>query len=614
MRFMKACHSEGLNSSESLLVLGLKREFWSVLRVEEYLWHKYKWPKDVRRTLEYPKEPIFAMLDRAAEKSGNLPFTVWEGQSRTYSQVRDDANRIANFLASRGIKKGDRVAIFLPNMPHFPAVLFGILKTGAISVNCNPMYKAGELNFQLRDSGAVAVFAFDHPSFTPACYEAIKGTDAKTVIVCSAKDFLPKAKAVLGGLLGKIPKSPYYQKDVTFYYNDIITNYEPNAPKVDISPEDVAMILYTGGTTGTPKGAALTHSNFVANVRQLHEWVTLLPEDIAKPGRIEYGKEVFVGALPWYHSYGLTVTLLICVFNACQLVCVPDPRAGKPPLTDLLKALAENKGTIFNCVPALYAGVINHPDVKNYDLKSIKICSSGAAPLPPELAKGFEEATGAILFEGYGLSETSPVTNINPTNRKNRKFGSIGLPISDTIAKILDIETGTKEMAVGETGELAICGPQVMMGYWNRPKETAAVMREIDGRRFFLTGDIGHMDEEGFVIISDRKKEMINVGGLKAYPREIEDMFYEHPKVKMVAAIGVPRPEDPSNEFVKAFIVLKDGVQATGQEFIDWAKDRMAGYKRPREVEFRDSIPLSQVGKVMHRTLREEELKKRGMK
>jgi long-chain acyl-CoA synthetase len=528
--------------------------------------------------------------------------------------VRDDANRIADFLASRGIKKGDRVAVFLPNTPHFPPVLFGSLKTGATVVTCNPMYKAGELNFQLKDSGALAVFVLDHPAFTPTCYEAIKNTAVKTVVVCSAKNFLPKAKAVLGGLLGKIPKSPYYQKDLTFFYGDIMTKNEPVAPKVDIDPDDVAMVLYTGGTTGIPKGAALSHRNLVANVHQIYEWVNLAPEDIDAARKIEYGKEVFVGALPWYHSYGLTLTLLISTNYADQLVCVPDPRAGKPPLTDLLKALEKYKGTIFNCVPALYAGVVNHPDVKKYNLRSIKICSSGAAPLPPELAKRFEEVTGAILFEGYGLSETSPVTHINPTNRRDRKFGSIGLPISDTIAKILDVETGTREMPIKETGELAVHGPQVMKGYWNKPQETENVMREINGRRFFLTGDIGYMDEEGYFIISDRKKQMINVGGLKAYPREIEDMFYEHPKVKMVAAIGVPREDEPSNEFVKAFIVLKDGVKATPEEFTDWARKRMAGYKRPREVEFRDSLPLSNVGKVLHRVLREEELRKRGTK
>jgi long-chain acyl-CoA synthetase len=234
--------------------------------------------------------------------------------------------------------------------------------------------------------------------------------------------------------------------------------------------------------------------------------------------------------------------------------------------------------------------------------------------LPPELAKNFEEVTGAIIFEGYGLSETAPVTHVNPTNRRNRKFGSIGLPVSDTIAKIVDIETGTRELPVGETGEIAVHGPQVMAGgYWQKPDETENVMREIEGKKFFLTGDIGHMDEEGFFIVSDRKKDMVNVGGLKAYPREIEDHFYEHPKVAMAAAIGVPREEDPSNEFVKAFVVLKDGVEATPEEFVEWARDKMAGYKRPKEVDIVDELPLSQVGKVLRRELRREELEKRGM-
>jgi long-chain acyl-CoA synthetase len=301
------------------------------------------------------------------------------------------------------------------------------------------------------------------------------------------------------------------------------------------------------------------------------------------------------------------------VWYAGQLVCVPDPRAGKPPLSDLLKDLDNSKATVLNCVPALYAGIANHPDVKNYELSSINICSSGAAPLPPELAKDFEAVTGAMLFEGYGLTETSPVTHINPTNRQFRKFGSIGLPISDTICKIVDLDTGTKEVPIGEIGEIAIHGPQVMKSYYNQPEETENVMRMIDGKRFFLTGDIGHMDTLGYTYISDRRKQMINVGGLKAYPREIEDIFYTNPKVQMAAVIGLPRKNDPSNEFVKAFIVLKDGETATEEEFIEWARTKMAGYKRPKEIEFVKTLPLSQVGKVLRRELQEAEFKKRGI-
>ncbi len=565
--------------------------------------------------MEYPDEPLFAILDRAADDHGDMPYTSFMGVTRTYAEVRDAADRIANYLASLGIKKGDKVAIFMPNMPHYPAVFFGVLKSGATAVTCNPLYKAGELNFQLKDSGAKAIFVLDHPTFTPTCYEGVKDTDVEKVIVCGTKAFLPKAKAMIGGLLGKIPKSPYYEEDKTVFYDDIMTNYEAKPPTVSVkSKEDVALILYTGGTTGVPKGAALLHSNLYSNVMQIYEYVWLEEDDHPDHGKMHFGKEVFVGALPWYHSYGLTLTLLMSTYLAGQLVCVPDPRAGKPPMTDLLKELQNTKGTVLNCVPALYAGIVNHPKVRDFDLTNVKICSSGAAPLPPELAKNFEAVTGAILFEGYGLTETSPVTHINPTNKRDRKFGSIGLPVPDTYCKIVDIETGKKELPIGETGEIAISGPQVMQGYWNKPKENEKVFRQIGGKRFFLTGDIGFMDDEGYTIISDRKKDMVNVGGLKAYPREIEDMLFEHPKVKLTAVIGIPREDDPSNEFVKAFVVLKDGVEGTPEEFIEWARDKMAGYKRPKEVEIVDGLPMSAVGKVLRRELREAELKKRGMK
>jgi long-chain acyl-CoA synthetase len=583
--------------------------------LDEMFWQSGPaWPKQTRKTLEYPKEPLFAMLERVSEKNGQYPFTVFMGKTLTFEEVNDHANRIANFLVARSIKKDDKVAIFLPNVPHFPEVFFGALKTGAKVVTCNPMYRAGELNFQLKDSGAQIVFVLDHPVFTPTCYEAIKDTDVHTVVVCSVKPFLSKVKAMIGGLLGKVPKSPYYEEDKTVFYEDILRDFEPKPPQVDIDPKDTAVLIYTGGTTGTPKGAELSHYNLVSNILQIAEWVYLEGEDVARGGRVRYGEEVFVGAVPWYHSYGLTLTMLMATWYASKLVCVPDPRSGKPPLSDLLHELSSNKGTVLNCVPALYAGIANHPDVSRYDLSSVSICSSGAAPLPPEVAKAFEAVTGTLLFEGYGLTETSPVTHINPTNRKYRKFGSIGLPVSDTICKIVDMETGNQKMPIGEIGEIAISGPQVFKGYWKRPAETAEVMREFNGERFFLTGDLGYMDESGYTFISDRKKQMINVGGMKAYPREIEDILFTHPKVQMAAAVGIPRDDDPSNEFVKAYIQLKEGETAKPAEFIEWARDRMAGYKRPREVEIVTSLPMSNVGKVLRRELREAEIKKRGQK
>jgi long-chain acyl-CoA synthetase len=291
----------------------------------------------------------------------------------------------------------------------------------------------------------------------------------------------------------------------------------------------------------------------------------------------------------------------------CAVICIADPRDMKGLLADI----QAHKGSLLHCVPAIYAGMVNSPYVSKFDLSSLKACGSGAAPLPPELAKQFESVTGATLFEGYGLTETAPMATANPSLKSLRKFGSIGVPISDTYVTIFDIETGTKELAQGETGEIAISGPQVMKGYWNKPDETKEVMREKDGKRWFLTGDIGHMDEDGFFVVSDRKKDMINVGGLKAYPREIEDAFFEHPKVAMAAVIGLPREEDPSNEYVKAFIVLKEGETATEDEFIAFAKENMAGYKRPREVVFVDSLPMSAVGKVLRRELKEAELAKK---
>ncbi|MBW2624144.1 MAG: AMP-binding protein, partial [Deltaproteobacteria bacterium] len=316
----------------------------------------------------------------------------------------------------------------------------------------------------------------------------------------------------------------------------------------------------------------------------------------------------FLGVLPWYHSFGMTMCMLIACSTASRLVCIPDPRAGDPPFTDVLEAVQKYKTTAMVAVPTIYVAFTNHPDIDKYDLSSIMGCGSGGAPMPVEAARQFEEKTGAVIFEGYGLSETAPNLTVNPTNVEDRKFGSVGFPIPGTDIKIVDSDTGLIELPQGEDGEIAACGPQIMKGYWNRPEETEAVFREIDNRRFFLTGDIGHIDEEGYLLITDRKKDLILVGGFNVYPAEVEEMMYTHPKVANVAVIGVPDPK--SGESVKAFIELKPGEEASAEELLEWAKEKISGYKRPRAIEFRDELPTSVVGKVLRRVLRDEELKK----
>jgi long-chain acyl-CoA synthetase len=420
---------------------------------------------------------------------------------------------------------------------------------------------------------------------------------------------LSPLKGFLGSLLGKIPKAKHYETG-HLMFPEIIKGSNPEPPQLSIDPtKDLALILYTGGTTGLPKGACLTHANLMSNLIMNEEYVRIVERPGEKPKKPEKGVHTILGLLPWYHSFGLTHSLLASCMGASRLICMPDPRAGKPPFTDVLKAIEKYKVSGFVAVPTIFSALVNHPFIDKFDLTSIIGCGSGAAPLPVEVLKQFEERTGAVIYEGYGLTETSPTLTTNPTNHEQRKIGTVGLPVPSTDLKIVDLETGLKELPQGENGEIAVSGPQIMMGYWNNPEENDAVFRKIDGKRFFLTGDIGHIDEEGFLLITDRKKDMIIVGGFNAYPREIEEVLYAHPKVALAAVIGVPDPQ--RGEAVKAFVQLKPGTEATEEEFIAFCKARMAGYKRPREIEFRESLPTSMVGKVLRRVLREQELEER---
>lgn len=573
-------------------------------------WHGCKWPEGVPNEIKGYDNPLFSILDNSAHEFPDSTFTIFKGARRTYKNVKDSADRIAGFLMSRGIKRGDRVALFLPNIPQYPTIFFGILKAGGVCVTCNPSYKSRELNFQLNDSGARAVFVMDHTKFYPTAVEAVKGTDVQTVVICNISSCLPPIKGFLGLIMGKMPKTPQHEPG-HFLYDEVVKNAMPLTVAPEIDPlNDYGLILYTGGTTGTPKGACLTHSNIMSNVMMMEEWVRLSYNPGEPPKKITKGvSDTFLGILPWYHAFGLTICMLLSCYTASRLVCIPDPRSGTPPFTDALESVEKYKASIVIAVPVILSRLINHTLINKFDLSSVRACGSGAGSLPIEVISQFEKKTGAIVFEGYGLSETSPVLTVNPTNIEQRKIGSVGLPLPSVDIKIVDVENGNKELAQGEDGEIAVSGPQVMSGYWKGHEKNENLFSRINGKRYFLTGDIGYMDEEGFLFITDRKKDMIKTSGFNVYPCDVEEVLYTHSKVELAAVIGVPDPV--TGEAVKAFIQLKPGVEADEKEFHKFCKERLTGYKCPREIEFRDALPLSAAGKLLKRVLREEELKKR---
>jgi long-chain acyl-CoA synthetase len=551
-------------------------------------WFRF-WPEGVRKHMDFPKIPLHGLLAETAGKFPEHTAIVYFNKTMTYRDLKQFSDRFATALNGLGVKKGDKVAIFLPNLPQFIISYYGITEIGAIETAISPLYKEREVEHQLNDSVAETVVVLD--SLYPILEKVLASTKVKRVIVTSLKEYMPAATAFLGSILKKIPSHRVERGPNIYFFQELLSKYDANPPKVDINPmEDIVALQYTGGTTGIAKGAMLTHMNLVSNAVCCAEWL-----------RGTRSAETFLTALPLFHIYGMTTGMNTPIYLAGEMVMLL-----RPDMVSTFQAIQKHKVTVFCGAPTMYSMLLAHPDFKKYDLRSVRFCISGSAPLPPEVQKNWMEATGGVLVEGYGLTESSPVTHCNPLDKslKTVKVGSIGLPWPDTEAKVMDMETGEKELMTGETGEVVVKGPQVMKGYWKMAEETAAVLRN----GWLYTGDIGRMDEDGYFYITDRKKDLIKYKGYSVYPREIEDVIYEHPAVKLCAVIGKFDPV--AGEIPKAFVVLKEGKTATAEEIKEFVNSKVAPYKAVREVEFRTDLPMTLVGKVLRRVLQEEEKKK----
>ncbi len=541
--------------------------------------------KGVPEFVEYEDVCLPAFLERSAERFPDRSALNFQGYQISFRQLKEMVDRFASALSAFGVNRGDRVALLLPNTIPCVAAYYAVLKIGAIAVMNNPLYSDRELDHQFNDSGAKLLVTLD--LLGNRMIDLRPKTRIKQIVITSIGDYLPFPKNWLFPLVAKKKKLAADVKpaDDVFSWKAVLADHQPNPPAVTLGFEDVAMYQYTGGTTGVSKGVMLTHANLSKNVQQCRAWFPTFKE----------GAEVMLGALPFFHVFGLTTAMNFAIYMGWEDILVPKPQPEQ-----LLEAIGKYKPTFAPLVPTMYIGILNHANIDRTPMTSIKGCFSGSAPLPVEVIRDFEKRTGAVIVEGYGLTETSPVTHINPFSGGKRKAGSIGLPIPDTECRIVELSDGRTDLPIGETGELMVKGPQVMTGYWNKPDATAETL--VDG--WLHTGDIAQMDAEGYFYIVDRKKDMIISGGYNVYPRDIEEVFFEHPKVQEATAIGIPHPK--RGETVKVFIVLKEGATATQEEMIAFCHEKLAKYKWPTEVEFRTELPKSNVGKVLKKELRQK--------
>ena len=535
------------------------------MKMDDRPWLK-QYDEGVPPSLAYPKITLPEMLRQTAEKHPNATATIFQGARLTYAELQARVEAFAAALSGLGVAPGDRVGIILPNCPQTVIAFYAVLNLGGVAVMTNPMYVTRELEHQWRDAGVRTVVALDR--LWPRIQQVETKVGLHSVILAGLRDFEKPTEIGRG--------------EGVLFFRELVEQGGMQ-PQVFVRPNDVACLQYTGGTTGLAKGAMLTHHNLMVNVTQACEYIFFKARE---------GKERYLAVMPFFHAYGLTGVMNVSVRKAAAMIILPRFETDA-----VVEAIRQHRPTIFAGVPTMYTVLNNAADAN--DLSCIRACFSGAAPLPRDVLETFERRTGAKIAEGYGMTEASPVTHVNPMYGQ-RKPGSVGLPLPDTGARIVDAETGTQTLPPGEVGEIVIKGPQVMQGYWNRPDETAQTIRN----GWLHTGDLGKMDEEGYFYILDRKKDLILSGGYNVYPREIDEVLFAHPKVHEAVAVGIP--DAYRGETIKAYIVLKEGQTATPEEIIAYCRAHLAAYKAPRAVEFRAALPKTMVGKVLRRALRDD--------
>ncbi|MFX1274302.1 MAG: long-chain fatty acid--CoA ligase [Promethearchaeota archaeon] len=561
------------------------------------IWKK-SYDEDVEEIINIEVITLVELLKRAVNDFPDRPCYDFRGATATYKEFEKDVIRFANFLIQNGVKKGDRVAIHLPNSPQYLVALFGTFYAGCISMGMSFLLKPTEILYQLQDSGAVVLFTMD--SFYEQEVRAALSTgksDIKTVITTNIADtmYLPSMIKWIAKKLNKIPHGRVEPVENLCYfgYKEIMNNLEysnENAPEIDFDPtNDIAFLQYTGGTTGVPKGAILTHKNLISNIQQINHWIS---------ADSERGNEILISGFPLFHLAGMAFNLISISLASLQIL-IPDPRDVK----FITKKIKEHSPTIMCNVPTLYLMLYNYPGFHEIDSTSFKGFVSGAAPFPSESINQFEELVGKHkVVEVYGMTEASPLVTMNPYRGK-RKVGSVGIPLPNTEVKLVDTTDRQKTVPLGEPGEVVIKGPQIFKGYWNKPEETKNALK--DG--WFYSGDVGIMDEDGFITIVDRTKDMIIVSGFKVFSVEIDDKMSKHPAIELCATVGIPDSDKPGSEIVKLYVLLKKDHSNTQQlqaDILEFARENLASYKVPKIIEIRENLPLTAIGKLDKKVLR----------